>query len=155
MVIFLRKVYTLRAIMADVAQLVRALGCGPKGRRFNSGRSPHCCWTPPIFTSHHPFSLRRSLWNFLTFNTHPRASERGHSPSPTPYISTCHWVWGCRAACVGEENGCGVQKKCTREKRPQRSSPTDWDHGLFWSLASFMRLEENPSISRFMGHHPP
>ena len=24
-----------------IAQLVRALGCGPKGRRFDSGYSPH------------------------------------------------------------------------------------------------------------------
>jgi hypothetical protein len=27
--------------MAGVAQLVRALGCGSKGRRFETGRSPH------------------------------------------------------------------------------------------------------------------
>lgn len=27
--------------MADVAQLVRALGCGPRGRRFDPGHSPH------------------------------------------------------------------------------------------------------------------
>jgi hypothetical protein len=27
--------------MAGVAQLVRALGCGSRGRRFNSGHSPH------------------------------------------------------------------------------------------------------------------
>lgn len=27
--------------MAGVAQLVRALGCGSRGRRFNSDHSPH------------------------------------------------------------------------------------------------------------------
>ncbi len=27
--------------MVGIAQLVRALGCGPRGRRFKSGYSPH------------------------------------------------------------------------------------------------------------------
>ena len=40
--VFLRMfVYNFIVGMADVAQLVRALGCGPRGRRFKSGRSPH------------------------------------------------------------------------------------------------------------------
>lgn len=40
LVFFLRIFYTMNYV-ADIAQLVRALGCGPKGRRFESGYSPH------------------------------------------------------------------------------------------------------------------
>ena len=32
--------YRLTVYMVAVAQLVRASGCGPEGRRFNSGQSP-------------------------------------------------------------------------------------------------------------------
>lgn len=33
-------------VMVAVAQLVRASGCGPEGRRFNSGQSPQFLTLP-------------------------------------------------------------------------------------------------------------
>ena len=35
--------YECYELMVAVAQLVRASGCGPEGRRFKSGQSPHFC----------------------------------------------------------------------------------------------------------------
>ena len=45
--------------MVGVAQLVRASGCGPEGRGFNSRRSPHASWQ---FGGHHvaPYTARAS-----------------------------------------------------------------------------------------------
>ena len=38
-------------IMAGVAQVVRAPGCGPGGRRFKSGRSPRSAGCEAVFCS--------------------------------------------------------------------------------------------------------
>ncbi len=43
--------------MASVAQLVRALGCGPRCRGFESRRSPHLM---PMTSGHRPMTMKKS-----------------------------------------------------------------------------------------------
>jgi hypothetical protein len=72
---------SLPFLVVGVAQLVRAPGCGPGGRGFESLHSPHPDFCPPLFSSFMPLVIHRITTNVA------RASSGQLAPSGKDSVS--------------------------------------------------------------------